>query len=186
MNAIMKTALAVAAAAFAAQAAAQANYYYERPGYAPAPYSAPDYRRRYEEQLYQADVTSVRAVVGTSEQRCWIERGQVVQPQSSANVPGAIAGALIGGILGHQIGHGGGRDVATVGGAVAGGFVGSNIGSGQEVRTQDVQRCENVSSQATPSFWDVTYNFQGVEHRVQMSNQPGPTIIVNAQGEPRT
>jgi uncharacterized protein YcfJ len=185
MNAILKTALTMVAVAFATQAAAQANYYYERPGYAPAPYGAPDYRRRYDERLYQANVTSVRAVVGAApQQRCWIERQQVPD-QRGANVPGAIAGAVIGGILGHQIGNGRGQDIATVGGAAAGGFVGANIGNGG-VRTQDVQRCENVSSQVQPAFWDVTYNFQGLEHRIQMTNQPGPTITVNEQGEPRT
>src|SRR5665647_25713 len=88
--------------------------------YAPAPAAAPDYRRRNNERLYEANVTSVRAVVGTPEQRCWVEREQVVQDRGSANVPGAIAGALIGGILGHQIGGGTGKDVATAGGAVAG------------------------------------------------------------------
>jgi uncharacterized protein YcfJ len=185
MNAMLKTALILAAVAFTTQATAQANYYYERPGYAPAPYG-PDYRRRYDERLYQANVTSVRAVVGATEQRCWIERQQVPDQRSGANVPGAIAGAVIGGILGHQIGNGRGQDIATVGGAAAGGFVGANIGGGQQTRTQDVQRCENVSSQAQPSFWDVTYNFQGLEHRVQMTAPPGPTITVNDQGEPRT
>jgi uncharacterized protein YcfJ len=186
MKANLKTALTVIAVAFATQAAAQANYYYERPGYAPAPYAAPDYRRSYGERLYQANVTSVRAVVGATEQRCWIEHQQVPDQRSGANVPGAIAGAVIGGILGHQIGNGRGQDVATVGGAAAGGFVGANIGGGQQMRSQDVQRCENVSSQAQPSFWDVTYNFQGLEHRVQMTAPPGATIIVNDQGEPRT
>jgi hypothetical protein len=31
----------------------------------------------------------------------------------------------------------------------------------------------------------VTYEFQGVEHRVQMNAPPGPTILVNRDGEPR-
>jgi uncharacterized protein YcfJ len=34
-------------------------------------------------------------------------------------------------------------------------------------------------------YWDVTYNFAGYEHRVQLTTPPGPTIVVNAQGEPR-
>ena len=87
-----------------------------------------DYRRRRNERLYEADVTSVRAVLGTPEQRCWVEREQVTQERSGANVPGAIAGAIIGGILGHQVGSGRGNDVATVGGVVAGGVVGANVG----------------------------------------------------------
>ena len=144
--------------------------------YAPAPVADNEYYRRNNERLYEANVTSVRAVVGAPEQRCWMERGQVVQERSNANVPGAIAGALIGGILGHQIGRGGGRDIATVGGAVAGGAVGANIGGGRPVYTQDVQRCANVTSQAQPAYWDVTYNFRGQEHRMQMTAPPDPQL----------
>jgi hypothetical protein len=43
--------------------------------------------------LYEANVTHVRAVVGTPEQRCWVEREQIPQDQHSANVPAAVAGA---------------------------------------------------------------------------------------------
>ena len=157
--------------------------------YAPAPVAVGDYNRRDNERLYEANVTSVRAVVGPHEQRCWVEREQVVQERSNANVPGAIGGAIIGGILGHQVGGGRGQDIATVGGAVAGAAVGANIGrdrNGQQVQTQDVQRCENAPSQARPDHWDVSYTFRGQEHRMQMTAPPGPTITVNEQGEPRT
>jgi uncharacterized protein YcfJ len=155
---------------------------------APAPIAVPDYRRRDNERLYEVNVTSVRAVVGTPEQRCWIEREQVAQDRGNANVPGAIAGALIGGILGHQIGGGTGKDFATAGGAVAGAAIGANVGrndGGQQASAQDVQRCETVPSQAKPQYWDVTYNFRGVEHRIQMTAPPGPTVTVNERGEPR-
>jgi uncharacterized protein YcfJ len=156
--------------------------------YAPAPIAAGDFSRRREERLYEANVTSVRAVVGPPEQRCWVEREQVVQERSGANVPGAVAGALIGGILGHQVGNGRGNDIATVGGAVAGAAVGANVGrdgGGQQVQTRDVQRCANVPSQARPDHWDVSYSFRGEEHRVQLASPPGPTITVNDRGEPR-
>lgn len=153
----------------------------------PPPEPVYDNRRRQGERLFEATVTSVRAVVGTPQQRCWIEREQVGQERTNSNVPGAIAGALIGGILGHQVGGGTGKDIATAGGAVAGAVVGSNIGrnsAGQQVATQDVQRCAAVPNQA-PDYWDVTYNFQGQEHRIQMTTPPGPTVTVNRQGEPR-
>jgi len=154
--------------------------------YAPAPVPVYDSRRRSNERLYQAHVTSVHAVVGPPEQRCWVDREQVVQDRSSANVPAAIAGAVIGGILGHQVGGGTGKDIATAGGAIAGAAVGANIGrAGQQASTQDVQRCESVPSQARPEFWDVTYEFQGQEHRIQMTAPPGSTITVNERGEPR-
>jgi uncharacterized protein YcfJ len=154
--------------------------------YAPAPLPAYDNRRRKNERLFEANVTSVRAVVGPPEQRCWIEREQVVQERSGANVPGAIVGAIIGGVLGHQIGGGSGQDIATAGGAVAGAAVGANVGrGGQQVITQDVQRCATVPSQRRPEFWDVTYVFRGQEHRMQTTFPPGPTVTVNARGEPR-
>ena len=105
---------------------------------------------------------------------------------AAPNVPGAILGAVIGGVLGHQIGGGRGQDVATAGGAVAGAAIGANAGRGSgQVYSQDVQRCATVPYDARPEYWDVTYNFRGREHRVQMSAPPGPTIAVNARGEPR-
>jgi uncharacterized protein YcfJ len=137
-----------------------------------------------------ANVTSVRAVVGPPQQRCWVEREQVVQPATNNAVPAAIAGALLGGVLGHQVGGGRGKDLATAGGAVAGAAIGANLGrdsGGQPTTTsQDVQRCASVPSQTRPEYWDVTYTFRGQEHRIQMTTQPGPTVTVNERGEPRT
>ncbi|MGA8005148.1 MAG: beta/gamma crystallin-related protein [Burkholderiales bacterium] len=146
-----------------------------------------DYRRRHDERLFEADVTSVHAVVGPPTQRCWVEHQQIAPEQSHANVPGAIAGAVIGGILGHQVGNGRGQDLATVGGAVAGAALGANVGrdGGQPAQTQDVKRCENVPGQARPDYWDVTYNFRGEGHRMQTTAPPGATVTVNSQGEPR-
>jgi uncharacterized protein YcfJ len=157
--------------------------------YAPEPVPVYDNRRRGGERLFEADVTSVRAVVGPAQQRCWIEREQVSQGQNSSGVPGAIAGALIGGILGHQIGGGTGKDIATAGGAVAGAAVGANMSrdsSGRQVVTQNVQRCTSVPNQSQPDYWDVTYSFRGQEHRIQMAAPPGRTVTVNRLGEPRS
>ncbi|MGZ5073266.1 MAG: beta/gamma crystallin-related protein [Usitatibacter sp.] len=153
---------------------------------APPALSAPtyDYRRRPNERIMEANVTSVRAVVGPPNERCWVEREQVSNGRGEANVPGAVVGALIGGVLGHQVGNGRGNDVATAGGAVAGGLIGSNVGRDGGTSTRDVQRCEKTAS-TQPEYWDVTYNFRGMEHRVQMSSAPGPTIAVNEKGEPR-
>jgi uncharacterized protein YcfJ len=158
------------------------NVRIEERRYAPPPvavYDGRDYRRRQNERLYEADVVSVRAVVGTPEQRCWVEREQV---QSGPNVGGAIAGAVIGGILGHQIGSGSGQDVATAGGAVAGAAIGANVNRGAQY--QDVQRCTSVPN-ARPDYWDVVYTFRGQQHRVQLSAPPGRTVTVNEHGEPR-
>ncbi|MES2937804.1 MAG: beta/gamma crystallin-related protein [Pseudomonadota bacterium] len=158
---------------------------------APEPVAAPnyDYRRRANERVFEAPVTSARAVVGAASERCWIERQQVSQPARSsggANVGGAIVGGLLGGVLGHQVGGGTGKDIATVGGAVAGAAVGSQVGrsDGNYPSTQDVRRCENVAS-TVPTYWDVTYDYRGVQHRVQTATDPGRTIAVNQNGEPR-
>jgi uncharacterized protein YcfJ len=145
------------------------------------------YRRRANERLVEVPVTSVRAVVGSPEQRCWVEREQVSDgtPRGKASVGGAIAGAIIGGILGHQVGSGRGNDVATAGGALAGGAIGSQVGRGSGgTYERDVQRCERVADRM-PEYWDVTYNYRGLEHRVQMTAPPGRTILVNRDGEPR-
>jgi uncharacterized protein YcfJ len=136
---------------------------------------------------YEAPVRSARAVYGPPEQRCWMEREQVSEGRSDARVPGAIIGAVIGGILGHQVGGGTGRDIATVGGVVAGAAVGANVGRRQEGpgNTREVQRCDNAVRPATPAYWDVTYDFRGLTHRVQLTAAPGPSVTVNRKGEPR-
>src|SRR4030095_2926703 len=151
--------------------------------YAPPAVPVYDNRRRNNERLYEAHVTSVRAVVGPPQQRCWIAPGRV--GDRDVNVPGAVIGAVIGGVLGHQVGSGRGNTAATVGGAVAGGAVGSQVGRGG-VQTRDVQRCEAVSSQQRPGIHDGTYNFRGEKRHIQTTNPPGPTVTVNERGEPRS
>jgi uncharacterized protein YcfJ len=147
-----------------------------------------DYRRRENERLYDAKVTYVRAVVGPPQQRCWVEPALVDNSSAAGlNIPGAIIGGAIGGIIGHQIGGGRGQDIATGIGVVGGAAAGANIGRGSEglVYSQNVQRCEYMPASARADYWDVTYVFNGYEHRAQMTAPPGPTILVNAQGEPR-
>ena len=140
------------------------------------------YRRRPSERVYEAPVTSVRAVMGRPESRCWVERGEV-ERRDRPNIAGGVIGGVIGGILGHQIGDGTGQDIATAGGAVAGAAIGANVGR-DRVDGRDVRRCESVQDGA-PEYWDVTYEFRNREHRVQMSSPPGRTVLVNRQGEPR-
>jgi uncharacterized protein YcfJ len=161
-----------------------------RAGLPPPPPAPPDeqsyeYRRRPNERIREVPVTSARAVVGPPEERCWVDREQVAGARREPNVGGAVAGALIGGILGHQVGGGTGKDLATAGGAVAGGVIGSRIGGNDGApTTRDVRRCETTAS-TTPAYWDVTYIYRGQPHHVQMRNDPGRTILVNGNGEPR-
>jgi uncharacterized protein YcfJ len=155
---------------------------------APAPAATCDDHRRGNERLYQARVISVRAMVGTPEQRCWVEREQVASEGSGSNVPVAIADAVIGGVLGHQVGGGQGKDLATADGAVAGALVGANIGrsnGAQQLQTRDVQRCDHAAGPMRAEYGDVTDHFRGQAHRVQTTAAPGSTVTVNRQGEPR-
>jgi uncharacterized protein YcfJ len=166
------------------QADRRTHDYAEAPAALPAPDY--DYRRRPNERVYEAQVTSVRAVLREADRHCWVEREQV-QGRSGPNVGGAVAGAIIGGILGHQIGSGRGRDAATVGGAVVGGAIGANAGRSRDDTDpydRDVRRCES-SGNGTPDYWNVTYEYRGVEHYVKMTAPPGRTILVNRDGEPR-
>jgi len=158
---------------------------------APPPVSvqpAYEWRQRPNERLFDAPVTSVRAVVAAQQgQRCWVERQQV-SPGGQPNVGGAIVGGLLGGVIGHQIGGGSGRDVATGVGVVTGAAIGANSGGGSTGAAgyQDVQRCQTVNTNVTPQYYDVSYVFRGVEHHVQMTAPPaGSTIAVNDRGEPR-
>jgi uncharacterized protein YcfJ len=156
----------------------------------PAPMPVYDNRRRGNERVYTANVTSARAVYRNDQRRCWMEREQVYQERSGGNVGGALLGAVIGGILGHQVGSGRGQDAATVGGAVIGGAVGYNVGDSQDERYRDVERCNDDDwrsgrRSAQPDYWDVTYVYRGKEHRIQTTYDPGRTVTVNRKGEPR-
>ena len=145
-----------------------------------------DFRRRPSETLTEVPVTSVRAVMGPPEQRCWIESEQVATPAwRGPNVPGAIVGGLLGGILGHQVGGGVGKGVVTTLGAIGGASLGSRAGAnGVDMTTQDVRHCDRSVS-GIPRYWDVTYAYAGVVHNVQVAAPPGLTILVNEYGEPR-
>ena len=146
--------------------------------------AAQEYRRRPDERMFEVPVTSVHAVVGTPEQRCWVER-ENVSNGGGANVPGAVIGGVLGGILGHQVGAGRGRDVATVGGAVAGAAIGGNVNRDNGgTYSRDVQRCTDVSANQRPDYYDVAYVFNGVEHHVQM--RPAPGAVADGQRQRRT
>jgi uncharacterized protein YcfJ len=158
--------------------------------YAPMPMVTQDFRRRGRERLYEANVTSARAVLGTPGQRCWMEREQVVQQsqqQGNLNLTGAAIGAVIGGILGHQVGGGTGKQIATVGGAVGGAALGAQYGRNDAPTpvAHDVRRCDGNPVQATPTYWDVTYDFRGQQHHMQTAADPGRTVTVTRAGEPR-
>lgn len=153
----------------------------------PEPLASPsyEYRQRPGERVYEARVTSSRAVLRERERHCWVEREQVDERRDIHG--GAVAaGAIIGGIIGHQIGKGG--PAITAGGATAGALAGEHVARDRDDRDdrfeRDVRHCE-TSVSGPPEYWDVTYVYNGVEHLVQMDAPPGRTIWVNGRGEPR-
>lgn len=149
---------------------------------APVPPATPAYayRQRPSERIYEAPVTSARAVMGPPTERGRADREQV-SSRSDPNAGRELLGAVLGGVIGHQIGGGTGRDLASAGGAVAGAVIGANSGRDRDAGpARDVRRCSSV-----PAYWDVGYRFRGTQHQVQMSTEPGPTVSVNRAGEPR-
>ena len=148
--------------------------------YAPPPQPVYDWRRRPQEFVETVPVESVHVVYAAPQmqQQCWVE--QTAAP-ANARTGGALVGGLLGGILGHQID---GNREATVGGAVAGAVIGSQIARGAE-QPQQVTRCNSVPTNQGPDHYDVSYWYHGVRHHVQTTQAPGPTIVVNGNGEPR-
>jgi len=46
------------------------------------------------------------------------------------------------------------------------------------------EHCATVPSGAQLQYWDVTYEFRGIQRHTQMAASPGATIAVNGNGEP--
>ena len=150
---------------------------YNAPQYtapAPAYQNPPSYRyyQRPNERLYEAPVTSVHAVVGPPEQRCWVERQQVYEDRRP-NVVGAIVGGVIGGVLGHQIGGGRARR-GTAAGAVGGAAIAERRSRRRIYHRPRRSTLRKRFWQHAASTIGMTYNFRGIEHRVQLNAPPGP------------
>jgi hypothetical protein len=64
-------------------------------------------------------------------------------------------------------------------GAIIGGVV--DLFAGRQ-STDYVQRCSKVETGT--AYYDVRYEFRGIEHHAQLSAPPGSTISVNGYGEP--
>ena len=149
----------------------------------PPPVPAYDPRPLPQEQLFQANVVSSRAVYGTPQQHCWVEQEAVPGNRQNGQVGGAVIGGILGGILGHQVARGNG---ATIIGAVGGAAVGSAIGGNAAAnQVENVQHCAPTQVSGPPLYWDTTYMFRGTEHHVQTTAPAGPTLTVNGYGEPR-
>lgn len=103
----------------------------------------------------------------------------VVQQQPSG--AGGILGALAGAAIGSQFGGGSGRGAAMVAGTVGGALLGNSMeAQGQGGYVQNVPQCTTQTTYENRTVaWNVTYEYGGRQHTVQMPYDPGPTIRLN-------
>jgi len=100
--------------------------------------------------------------------------------QSPGSGAGTVMGALAGGAMGNAIGDGGGRALATVIGLVGGAMLGNNI-EGNRQQVQNVQQCgTQVTYENRTSHYNVVYEYADRQHTVQMANDPGPYVRLQA------
>jgi uncharacterized protein YcfJ len=90
-------------------------------------------------------------------------------------------------VIGHQVGSGRGNTLATAGGASpARRSAPMSDRDRSDGYAQRRRRCENVVAAARPTTGMSPTDYRGVEHRMQTTYRPGPTVTVNANGEPRS
>ena len=117
--------------------------------------------------------TPVIQQVAVPRQVCNYQPMAVQQPNSGG---GAVLGAIAGGALGNQIGHGTGRAAATLIGLIGGAAVGNSI-EGQGSHVQNVQHCTTQTYYENRTVgYNVTYEYAGKQHSVQLPYDPGATI----------
>ncbi|MDX1460631.1 MAG: glycine zipper 2TM domain-containing protein [Xanthomonadales bacterium] len=127
-----------------------------------------------------AEVVDVQPIAATHE----VCRDQVVTRKKPVKdehqVTGTVAGAIIGGVLGSKVGDGSGQDLATVGGAIAGGYAGNKVQENIQDKNveQDLQRVCTMQNDpnAKPVAYQVTYFYEGREHTVRLTEDPGSRI----------
>ena len=121
--------------------------------------------------------TPVMQQVSVPRQVCSNQPMITEAPRSGA---GAVIGALAGGALGNAIGNGSGRAAATVLGLVGGAVVGNNIEGGSQ-QLQYVQQCSTQTSyENRTSHYNVVYEYADKQYSVQMANDPGSYIRLQA------
>ena len=121
--------------------------------------------------------TPVVQQVSVPRQVCSIQPMIAEAPRSGA---GAVMGALAGGAIGNAMGDGGGRALATVIGLVGGAMLGNTI-EGNRQQVQNVQQCgTQVSYENRTSHYNVVYAYADKQYTVQMVNDPGPYVRLQA------
>jgi uncharacterized protein YcfJ len=93
---------------------------------------------------------------------------------------GALMGAIAGGAMGNAVGDGSGRALATMIGLVGGAMVGERIEGAGQTTTQNHTTCTTQTAYENRLVgYDVVYAYAGKQHRVQLPQDPGPTIALN-------
>lgn len=104
--------------------------------------------------------------------------GQPQAMQAPSSGAGAVVGAIAGAAVGNAIGHGTGRAVATMLGMIGGAALGDSLeGSGAAVQAAPPCTTQSFYESRTVGY-DVTYEYAGKQYRVQLPNDPGPTIAL--------
>ncbi|TFY99958.1 glycine zipper 2TM domain-containing protein [Ramlibacter rhizophilus] len=97
----------------------------------------------------------------------------VQQPSSGA---GALMGAIAGGAAGNAIGGGSGRAVATLLGVIGGAALGDRV-EGPNTQLQQATNCVTQTFYENRAVgYNVTYEYAGRQHTVQLPYDPGPTL----------
>ena len=110
----------------------------------------------------------------------------VQQPNSGG---GAVLGAIAGGVLGNQIGHGAAAQRPPAVGLRRRRPRWATASKARPRSVQNVQQCstQTIYENRTVAY-NVTYEYAGTEHTVQMPKDPGPTIrleLTPMAGAPR-
>jgi hypothetical protein len=89
-------------------------------------------------------------------------------------------GAIAGGAMGNAVGDGSGRALATMIGIVGGAMVGDRIEGSGQASPQNHTTCTTQTVYENRLVgYDVVYEYAGKQYRVQLPQDPGPTISLN-------
>jgi hypothetical protein len=102
---------------------------------------------------------------------------QQVVVQNQPTGAGSLIGALAGAAIGSQIGGGSGRAAGLAVGTIGGALIGNSVETQGGGHVQNVPHCTTQTSYENRTVaWNVTYEYGGRQHTVQMPYDPGPTI----------
>jgi uncharacterized protein YcfJ len=109
---------------------------------------------------------------------------QEVAPQADTG-GGALLGSVAGGVVGNRFGSGEGRALATLFGVVLGALWGDRIEGRPAPQMQQVRHC-TLQGVLQPHVvaYDVHYTYAGRSYRVQLPQDPGPTLAVQVVPTP--